>query len=303
MKTSIWVERYRPKTIGDVIFQDARQQKSFETFIKEQDIPHLMLSGIQGTGKTTISKALVKDLGIDSSDVLRINCSDEKIDALRNKVSSFAWTVPLGKFKIVQLEEWDMLSLEGQGLLRGLIEDTSASCRFISTCNYENKIIPALRSRFQQFYFKAPDKEKIALRMADILEMEKVDYDINDLLTYIDVGYPDIRKTIQLLQGNVSSGKLLAPANSTSADSDWRFGLLECISSGNFKAARKLVCEASTREEHEDVYTFLYQNIEKMKVGDKDAAVITIAQYARNNGLVADTEINLAACMIELSKL
>lgn len=302
MKPNIWVEKYRPKTISDVIFQDERQRKTFQSFIADGDIPNLLLSGIQGTGKTTVSKALLNDLGIDRADVLRINCSDEKIDALRNKVSSFAWTMPLGKFKVVQLEEFDYLSLDGQALLRSLIEDTSASCRFIATCNYENKVIPPLKSRFQQFYFKAPDKEKIAMRMADILEREKIDYDPEILLTYIDVAYPDIRKTIQLLQGNSQGGKLLN-ASSASGDSDWRFGLLDAISHGNFKAARKLVCESATREEHEDIFTFLYQNVDKMKVSDKDAAIITIAEYARSHSLMADTELNLAATFIALSKI
>ena len=255
MKPSIWVEKYRPKTISDVIFQDARQQTAFENFVKDSDIPNLLLSGIQGTGKTTISKALLNDLGIDRSDVLRVNCSDEKIDALRSKVTNFAWTMPLGKFKIVQLEEFDYLSLDGQALLRGLIEDTSSSCRFIATCNYENKVIPPLKSRFQQFYFKAPDKDLIAGRMIEILDKEEVYYEPEDLLTYIDVGYPDIRKTIQLLQQNTQSFKLLSPTNAAT-EGDWKFGLLDSITSGDFKKARKLVCETATREEHEDVFTF-----------------------------------------------
>ena len=302
MKPSIWVEKYRPKTISEVIFQDARQQMAFENFVKDGDIPNLLLSGIQGTGKTTISKALLNDLGIDRSDVLRVNCSDEKIDALRNKVTNFAWTMPLGKFKIVQLEEFDYLSLDGQALLRGLIEDTSGSCRFIATCNYENKVIPPLKSRFQQFYFKAPDKDNIAGRMVEILDKEKVDYDAEDLLTYIDVGYPDIRKTIQLLQQNTQSGKLLSPANAAT-EGDWKFGLLDAISTGNFKAARKLVCETATREEHEDVFTFLYQNISKMKVKDQEAAIVTIASYMRGHIQSSDTELNIAALFVELSKL
>lgn len=302
MKPSIWVEKYRPKTISDVIFQDARQQSVFENFVKDGDIPHLLLSGIQGTGKTTISKALMNDLGVDRSDILRVNCSDEKIDALRNKVSNFAWTMPLGKFKIVQLEEFDYLSLDGQALLRSLIEDTSSSCRFIATCNYENKVIPPLKSRFQQFYFKAPDKDNIAGRMVEILDKEKVDYDAEDLLTYIDVGYPDIRKTIQLLQQNTQSGKLLSPANAAT-EGDWKFGLLDSITSGDFKKARKLVCETATREEHEDVFTFLYQNIEKMNVSDQEAAIVTIANYMKGHIQSSDTELNLAAMFIELSKL
>lgn len=302
MKTSIWVERYRPKTIKDIIFQDARQQQQFETFVANQDFPHLLLSGIRGTGKTSVSKALINDLNIDSADVLKINCSKDKIDAMRNRVNDFAMTLPVGKFKVVRLEEFDYLSLDGQALLRTLIEDASFSCRFIATCNYENKVMPELKDRFQRFYFKAPDKEKVALRMAHILDTENVEYDVEHLLTYIDVGYPSVRQIIQLLQQNSSSGKLDPPSSAKGMESDWKFGLLELVSSGNFKQARKLVCESATREEHEDVYRFLYDNLDKLKISDKEAAILTIAEYLYKHSIVADTEINLAACFIELSK-
>jgi|SRR5579859_2437 len=302
-KTSIWVEKYRPKTISEVIFQDDRQRKLFEAFVANQDIPNLLLSGSRGTGKTSVSKALIRDLGIDSADVLKINCSKDKVDAMRNEVDAFAMTMPMGKFKVVQLEELDGMSHEGQKLLRSTIEDTSASCRFIATCNYANKILPPLEDRFQHFFFRAPDKEKIALRMADMLEKEKIEFDVEHLITYIDVGYPSIRQIIQLLQQNSHGRALLSPKNAATSVSEWKFSLLDMISSGNFKAARKLVCENASREEHGDVFTFLYQNIDKLKVKDKDAAVIEIAAYARHHALVDDTELNLAALFIELGKL
>lgn len=303
MRTSIWVERYRPKTITDLIFQDERQKSQFESFVKSKDIPNLFLSGIQGTGKTSLSQALIQDLGVDPSDVLKINCSDEKIDGIRNKVSSFAMSLPMGKFKVVRLEEADYLSLEAMALLRALIEDTQRNCRYIATCNYANKVIPPLRSRFQEFYFMAPDKEKVAIRMADMLDSEKVDYDAENLLTFIDVGYPDIRKIIQLLQGNTQNRKLLDPRSVAGEVSNWKFGLLDALNDGDFKRARKLVCESATREEHADVFTFLYQNVDKMKVSDRDAAIITIADYLAKHALVADTEINLAACILSLGRL
>lgn len=303
MKTSIWVEKYRPKTINEVIFQDDRQRKQFEAFINAGDIPHLFLTGIQGTGKTTVSRALIRDLGVDPSDVLKINCSDEKIDAMRSKVTNFAMSMPIGKFKVVRLEEIDYLSLDGQALLRSLIEETSGSCRFIATCNYANKVIPPLKSRFQEFYFKAPDKDKVALRVAEMLDTEGVDYQPEDLLTYVDVGYPDIRKIIQLLQGNVNSKKLLNPSQISADSADWKFGLLDAISKGDFKKARKLVCESATREEHEDVFRFLYTNIDKMKISDKEAAIVTIAEFLYKHSIVSDTEVNLAAMFITLGKL
>lgn len=303
MKSSIWVERYRPKSLSDVIFQDPRQESIFKSFVENGDIPHLFLSGIQGTGKTTISKAILKDLNVHKGDILRVNCSDEKIEAIRNKVSSFAMTMPMGKFKVVQLEECDHLSQDAMALLRGLIEDSSANCRFIATCNYANRVIPPLKSRFQEFVFKAPDKEKVALRMAGILEQENVEYDAEHLLTYIDVGYPDVRKTIQLLQGNSVNGKLLAPTSSSAQESDWKFGLLDAVSAGDFKRARKLVCETASREEHEDIFTFMYRNVDKLKVKDTEEAILIIAEHLRNHSLVADTEINLAAMFISLGRV
>jgi replication factor C small subunit len=303
MKPSVWVERYRPKTLQDVIFQDDRQRSLFEKYIDESDIPNLMLTGIQGTGKSTVSKCLMTELKVDPSDVIKINASRDKMEAIRGRVDDFAWTMPIGKFKVVRLEEFDGLSTEGMRALRSLIEDTSSTCRFIGTCNYENKIIPPLKDRFQVFRFKAPDKEQIAARMLYILEAEKVDFEPEDLLTYIDAGYPSIRQIIQLLQQNTLKGKLLPANSATAMASDWKLQLIDLILKGNMKAARKLVCENASREEHEEIYTFLYQNSEKLQVKDHDSAIITIAEYAKSHALVADTELNLAACFIALGKL
>lgn len=301
MKTSLWVDLYRPRSIKDIIFQDDSQRKKFEAFVADGNIPNLLLSGIQGTGKTTVSMALMNDLKVDKVDVLKINCSDEKIDAMRDKVRNFAMTMPMGNFKVVRLEEFDYLSLDAQALLRSLIEETSANCRFIATCNYLNKVIPPLRSRFQEFVFKAPDQETLTLRMADMLDIEKVTYDPSHLIDYVAVGYPDIRKIIQLLQQNSGTGKTLISSKAVAAAaSDWKFSLLDLITSGDFRKARKVVCESATREEHEDVFRFLYENVDKMKVKDKDQAIITIAEYLYRHTIVADTEINIAAMFIEL---
>jgi DNA polymerase III delta prime subunit len=302
MKTSLWVERYRPRTIETVIFQDDKQAAFFRNIVSSGDLPNILMHGVQGTGKTTISKALIADLQIDPSDVLLLKCSDEKIDALRDKAVGFAMTFPMGKFKVIRLEEFDYLSLDAQALLRSLIEDSSENCRYIATCNYVNKVIPPLRSRFQEFAFRAPDQEKVIMRMAEMLEQEGVAYDPEDLISYVTVGYPDIRKTIQLLSQNIQDKKLGSAKGATAQEADWKFGLLESLQRGDFKSARKLVCESATREEHEDVFRFLYTNIDKLKVSDKDHAIVTIAEYLYRHSIVADTEINLAALFIELGR-
>jgi len=298
---SLWVEKYRPKTIDEVIFQDDRQVKQFKAFVKAGNIPNLFLYGPPGTGKSSVSASLINDLGIDPADVVRINCSDDKIDAMRSRVTSFSQTSPLGDFKIVRLEEIDYLGHVGQALLRSLIETTSETCRYIATCNYENKVIPPLRERFQSFYFRAPDKEHVAIRVAEILDKEKVEYDLDDLITYIDIGYPSVRNIIQTLQGNSLEGKLLAPKD-TALAGDWRLSLLTDIAAGNWVAARKMVCEQAPKEEHEAIYRFLYENLDKLKVKDKDTAILTIAEHLYKHAFVADSEINLAACFISLGK-
>ena len=302
LKNSLWVNKYQPKTIGDVIFQNKKQQDFFKNIVKTGDLPNLLLQGMRGTGKSTISLALMKDLKVDPSDILVLKCSSEGIDALRKKAEIFSMTFPLGKMKVIRLEEFDYLSLEAQALLRSLIEDSSSTCRWIATCNYVNKIMPEVRSRFQEFSFKAPDNEGVVSKMVDILEAEKIEYLPDDLFTFVSVGYPDIRKTIQLLQQNSINGKLNSPKDESAIDSDWKFGLLAQLNSGDFKKARKLTCDNANREEYEDIYRFLYENVEKFKVKDSDTALIWIAEHNHRHQFSSNVELNLAACFIRIGQ-
>lgn len=311
-----WVEAHRPVSLDEVIFSDDRLKAKFKHIVDTGDLPNLLIYGPPGTGKTTVSKALLRDLDIDTMDRLRINCSDEKIDAMRDKVRAFASTMPLGRlhlgdgpadprpeFKVVQLEEFDYLSLDAQALLRSLIEDTSSTCRFIATCNYVNKVIPALRSRFQEVEFKAPDAEAVAVRCAEILEGRSITFALEDLDAVVSAGYPDIRKTITMLEQFSTSGTLTI--STTSQASDWKLSLLPLLDTGDFRAARKVVCESATKEELVDVYRFLYDNITKLKTlkGKHDQAVVLIAQYQYQHAFVSDPEIQIAALFIELGNL
>lgn len=299
----LWVEKHRPSNIEGVIFASEKIKNIFRSYVQDQEIPNLLLQGIQGTGKTTISKALINELKINSSDVLRINCSDEKIDALRDKVIGFANTMPLGKFKIVQLEEFDMLGQVAQGLLRVLIEDVSDTCRFIATCNYINKITPPLRSRFEEFSFKSPQRDEVLLKMAEILEMENVEFEIDDLEKVVAAGYPDIRKTILLMHAGSKTGKLLLTANEIA--SDWKLQLLPLLESSNISGCRKLVCESANRDELQDIFRFLYDNLHRSPRLSPfiDEALCLLAKYQFQDAFVADKEINIAALFCELDLL
>lgn len=303
MLHKLWVEVYRPKTLDQVIFANDKERKTFSAIVEEKTLPNLLLVGVQGTGKTSLSGVLLNELGVLPEDVLRINCSDEKIDAMREKVKTFAYTMAMGNFKVVQLEEMDHLSLDAQALLRGLIEDVSGSCRFIATANYQNKILPAIRSRFQEFVFSRPDREQVLLRMADVLVAENVEFEVEDLEKVVEAGYPDVRKTLQLLEAGSKSGKLVVQGEGAAAD--WKLQLLPLMETGDLKAARKLVCESASKEELQDVYRFLYDNVHRIKKlkGKEDQAVILIAQYQYQHAFVADPEIQIASLFIEMGAL
>jgi len=303
----LWVEEYRPKTLDSVIFQDETLKSKFGTYIKSREIPNLLFSGVQGSGKTTLSRVLVRELKIDPADIMTINCSDEMIDALRDKVKSFAYSMPIGKFKVVQLEEFDYLSQNGQALLRAIIEDTSAVTRFIATCNYENKIIPAIKSRFQQFNFKAPDQEAVYVLMAEILEKENVEFEFDVLDAFVSATYPDIRKTINLLQQYSQGGKLQPMTGSGNSSADWKFKLIDLLKGTDYRAMRKLVCENCSRDEYDDVFRFLYENISKsVKFKDpakEEEAIVIIADHLYRHGICSDGEINIASLFITLGNI
>lgn len=301
--STFWVEKYRPQTLDDYIFQNEQQKESFSKMIEKQDIQHLLLSGVQGSGKTSMSLILADSLGLDEMDVLKVNCSDEMIEAIRDKVKSFAQTYAFSKFKLVRLEEMDWLSLGGQALLRALMEDYADNCRFIITCNHENKIMPAIKSRCQQFRFKTPPKESVLIRLGEILTLENVEFDVDNLERIVDATYPDIRKTINTAQQYSVDGKLSPPEASESGD--YNFQLIDLITKKDIKGVRKLVCENVAREEYESVFTMMYQNVDKLfsDPAKQDEAVIKIAEYLYKHTLVADPEINFAALCIELGIL
>ena len=299
----VWVEQHRPRSVDRVIMPDERTRLKFKEFIDNGEIPNLLMYGGPGTGKTSLSLALIRDLGVNKMDVMKINCSDEKIDALRDKVKGFATTMPMGKFKVVRLEEFDYLGHDAQALLRALIEDVSGSCRFIATCNYINKVTPPLRSRFQEFAIKAPAREDIVVLAAEILEAEGIEFDVDDLDKVVAASYPDVRKMIQLLEGSSINGKLSLTSGAAAAD--WKLELLPLLEAGDLKSARKVVCDSATTEELQDVFRFLFDNLHRIKClkANVEEAVLRINEYQFKHAFVGDKELNVYALFAELAFL
>jgi len=299
----LWTEKYRPSSIGTYVFRDEGQRQQVSGWVQEGALPHLLFSGAPGTGKTTLAKVLLNELEVNDMDILEINASNENnVDTIRNKITNFSSTMPFGDLKYVLLDEADYITPNGQAALRGVMEMYHTSCRFILTCNYPQRIIPALHSRCQGFHIEKLDIQEFTARLATICIEEGVEVDLETLDTYVQASYPDLRKSINLVQQNVVDGKLQRPQDGDGSTSDWMLSAIELFKSAQYKDARTLICSQARPEEYDDVYKFMYRNLGLW--GDtemqQDQAIIII-----RNGLVksvscADPEINLAATLIEL---
>ena len=302
----LWVEKYRPNTVDGYVFRDGHQRKQIETWIKEKSIPHLLLSGSAGIGKTTLAKILIHELGIEDYDVLEINASRTNgVDEVRDKITNFVSMIPFGPFKVVLLDEADYLSPNAQAALRGVMEEYHATARFILTCNYPNRIIPAIHSRCQGFHVEKTDQTEFTARVATILIDEGVEFDLDTLDSYVRATYPDLRKCINLVQQNVHDGNLAAPETGDSGQSDWKIKMVELFKAGNIIAARKLVCASARPEEMEDIFRWMYDNLDVFASEEetKDTALLIIKQGLVDHALIADPEINLAATLVKLARL
>ena len=302
----LWTEKYRPNDIDGYVFRDEEQKAQVKTWIDEGAIPHLLFSGAPGVGKTTLAKILIKQLDIDDFDVLEINASRENsIDTIRDKITGFVQTMPFGDFKVVLLDEADYISPNGQAALRGVMETYHASARFILTCNYPNRVIPALHSRCQGFHIEKVDRTEFTARVATVLVAENVEIDIETLDTYVRSTYPDLRKCLNLCQMNSTNGRLANVKGDEGNTSDWRVDAINLFKAGKIVEARKLMCATVRPEEMEDVFRWMYDNLELFATTQegKDSAIMAIRTGLVNHSFVADPEINLSATMVELSQI
>ena len=303
----LWVEKWRPKTADEYVFIDDAHREQVAFWIKQKSIPHLLLSGGAGTGKTTLAKMLINELGIDEYDVLYANGSKEArgINWV-DKLVSFCQTMPFGNMKIVLIDEADYMNKDSvQPALRNLMEEYSGSVRFILTCNFPNKILPPIHSRCQQLHITKTDHTEFTARVATILVTEGIEFDLDTLDTYVSATYPDLRKCLNLTQQNSTSGALRKPSEGDKTVGDWKLDCVHLFKIGEIKKARELLCSQAAPEEMEAIFRWTYDNLVLWGDNDdqQDEAILIIRRGLVNAASVGDQEINLSACLVELSQI
>ena len=305
MKNNLWVEKYRPITLDGYVFVDNNQKSQVEGWISDGMPPHLLFSGAPGTGKTTLAKILINSFGINQYDLLEVNASrNNTVDYIKNTIINFISTMPYGEYKIVLLDEADYMSPNAQAVLRGAMEDYAASARFILTCNYAHKIIPALKSRTQGFHINNIDHTEFTARVAEILITEGIELDLDVLDSYVKATYPDLRKCIGLVQQNSSTGELVL-TKSSGTGSDYIVKAVQLFKTGDIRQARKTLCDNITASDVDSIITWTYNNLDLWSQTDEgqDTAILLIRDAAARVPLVADPEINLSALIVELTNI
>ena len=299
IKNSLWVEKYRPSTLDSYIGNEHLRSK-VKLYIESGDLPHLLLYGRAGTGKTTLAKLLVNNIDCD---YLYISASDENsVDVVRDKVKNFASTLGFAEMKVIILDECDYITPNAQAALRNLMETFSKHCRFILTCNFVERIIDPLQSRCQVFEIIPPSKKDVAVHLTKVMELEKTTYDNEDLKVLIDSSYPDVRKIINATQRSVVDNKVVMDKQST-IQNDYKLKVLDILKTQDKKTAfsnlRQLLADNAIRD-YSDCFRLLYDNVDEFAAGNMAAVILILARYEQSDMQVVDKEINFMAMLIEL---
>ena len=298
-ENSLWVEKYSPKNLSTYI-GNGHMKTKVQKYIDTQDVPHLLLYGKAGTGKTTLAKLIVNNIECDH---LYINASDENsVDAVRFKIRSFASTIGFKEMKVIILDESDYLTPNAQAALRNLMETFSKHCRFILTCNYVERIIDPIQSRCQSYKVVPPSKKEVAQQMVNILNQENCTFELDDIALIVNAGYPDIRRVINSAQRQVVDGKLTIDKTSV-IQNNYKLQLLEMLSSGaKLNDIRKLIADNSISD-YSEIYRLLYDEVDNYGKGKQAECIMNIAEAQFQDVNVVDKEINFMSLIIRIMRI
>ena len=299
IKHSLWVEKYRPNTLQTYIGNDHLKSK-VSVYLESGDVPHLLLFGRAGTGKTTLAKLIVNNIDCD---YLYINASDENsVDVVREKVKNFASTLGFKDMKVIILDECDYITPNAQAALRNLMETFSKNCRFILSCNYVERIIDPIQSRCQAFQIIPPDRKEVAQHLANILDNENVNYDIKNIATIVNGGYPDIRRVINGAQRQVVNNELVIDEN-TITQNDYKLQVLDILKTqdkkNSFQNIRQLLADSKVSD-FSDLFRLLFDTIDDWATGHIAECILILSKYQQSDAVVVDKEINIMAMFVEI---
>ena len=299
-ENSLWVEKYRPDGLDGYVGNEHIIEK-VKIYIENEDVPHLLLYGVAGTGKTTLAKIITNQIDCD---VMYINASDENgVDAVRDKIKGFASSMGFRKWKIIILDEADYLTHQGQSILRNLMETFSKSTRFILTCNYVEKILDPIQSRCQAFSITPPSRKEVAIRLKEILDLEGVQYEMKDLATLVNSGYPDIRRVLNAAQRQVVDNCIKIDTTST-LQANYMDEVLSVLTSNtnlkdSFRAIREIIANSKVRD-FTPFYRFLYDNVDEYANGKVGNVILRIAEAQYQEANVVDREITVMAMILNI---
>ena len=300
---SLWVEAYRPSRLEDYVGNEHLKTK-VQTYIENGDVPHLLLYGKAGTGKTTLAKLIVNSINCD---FMIINASDENnVDTVRNKVKNFASTIGFKNIKVIILDEFDYMTPNAQAILRNLMETFSKHCRFILTCNYVEKVIEPIQSRCQTFQIVPPTKKDVAIQISKILKSEEIRFEPKDLVPIIDAGYPDIRKIINTCQLNSNKGVLHIDTKNL-LENDYKMKILDLLKSSDDKRNRYMKLRQTLIDsrvtDFSDLFTLLYDKVEEYAPANTANVILALSQGQTTHFQSIDKEIAMAATLIDINNL